>query len=383
MNLASDSYSSKLERLFQREAKWGLDALREVSKRYGEPHRQYKTVHIGGSNGKGSVATKIAKALEKEGYKTGLYTSPHLSCFRERIRINGQMISEDEVVRLLPDGEEGSFFELTTLLMFRWFAEQKVDYGVIEVGLGGRLDATNLILPEVATVTSISLEHTEILGSTLEEIAFEKGGIFKPGVPAVVGPRADFYPNADKVTGCFKNYDEENSAIARRVLEKLSISQSSIQYGLSFRPPCRFEQVRPQVILDVAHNPDGFNELTRSLKGTKVHVVLALSKTKDIETCLQIMNPFALSYIATEATNGRGLEAEELKQKIIASGFPASDVTAIKPPAMALQAALQKKGLVLVTGTFFIMADVRKHLGILEPHDIFNLNEREKNLPKR
>lgn len=366
MKHVSECYKHKLEELFSRDKKWGLETFKEVLTAYNHPEKQFKTLHIGGSNGKGSVATKIAKALEKEGYKTGLYTSPHISCFRERIQINGAKIPEEAVVRLLPDEKEGSFFELTTLLMFRWFAEEKVDWAVIEVGLGGRLDATNVISPELAVITSISFEHTEILGSSLTEIAYEKGGILKPQIPAIVGPRAAYYPQAEVVSGPFAHYDEENSAIAKRALEKLPISPAAIAYGLAQRPPCRFERLGTRIILDVAHNPDGMQELVRWLGTQKAHIVLAMSKNKDIDASLQILNQAALSYIATEAKNphhARALEATQLGQKIIASGFPQSKIEVIPSPQEALKAALQKSGLILVTGTFFIMDEIKKGMG--------------------
>lgn len=374
-NPISELYNRKIADLFFRFSRLSLSTMSQLAEKYGHPEKGFKSVHIAGSNGKGSVAVKMAKALEKEGYKIGLYTSPHISTFRERIQINSTLISEETVLRLLPDEAEGSFFELATLLAFRWFNEEKVDFAIIETGLGGRLDATNIIQPEIAIITSISLEHTEILGSTIEEIAAEKGGILKSGVPALIGPRAPAYPGAEQLTGSFDSFDEENSAIAKRALELLGISAPSIEWGLSHRPPCRFEKVGAQVILDVAHNPDGMRELVRCLKGEKVHIVLALSKTKDIPSCLKILNPFALSYTLTESPNGRTLSCFEIKRMLAETGFPESKVEALPNVEEALDQALLKKGTLLVTGTFFIMSAARRRF-FHEPLDFADTNER-------
>lgn len=305
---------------------------------------------------------KSPAPLKKEGFRCGLYTSPHLSCFRERIQINGQPIAEKEVERLLPPllelAPDTSFFEITTLLAFCYFAEKQVDWAVIEVGIGGRLDATNLIHPKLALITSISLEHTEILGPTLEEIAAEKGGILKPGVPAVIGPRAPPFPGAEKISGSFKTYDEENSATAKRGLELLGLSPAAIDYGLTFRPPCRAEWASERILLDVAHNPDGIQQLIRLLNGQKAHFVIAFSKTKDIASCLAILLPQALSFTLTEASNGRSFSPQELQKELLRQNCQIP-IDLISNPREATTFALQKEGLIVITGSFFIMADAK------------------------
>jgi len=162
---------------------------------YGNPHRKFKTIHVAGTNGKGSVSHMLAAIFQKAGYKTGLYTSPHLKDFRERIRINGEMIPEKEIMWWVKEFRknnklwkiEPSFFELTVALTFDYFARQKVDIAIIEVGLGGRLDSTNIISPELSIITNIGLDHTALLGDTLEKIATEKAGIIKPCVPVIAG----------------------------------------------------------------------------------------------------------------------------------------------------------------------------------------------------
>ncbi|HRX12897.1 MAG TPA: Mur ligase family protein, partial [Draconibacterium sp.] len=172
-----------------------LDNTLKLDKIFGHPHRRYKTVHIAGTNGKGSVSHVLAAVLQSAGYKTGLYTSPHLKDFRERIKINGEMISEDEVIQWVEDYPvknnlwelEPSFFELTATMAFDFFAKKEVDIAIIEVGLGGRLDSTNIITPEVSVITNIGLDHTNLLGETLEIIAAEKAGIIKMNIPTVIG----------------------------------------------------------------------------------------------------------------------------------------------------------------------------------------------------
>ena len=222
-----------------------FDAMQRLDEKLGQPHTHFKSIHVGGTNGKGSVAMKIAKSLEAEGLKVGLYTSPHIADFRERILVNGEMIEKGAVARLLKTlffliEDTHSFFDLLTAMAFLYFKEKKVDWAVIEVGLGGRLDATNIIRPEAVAITSIGLDHVHILGNTLEAIAKEKGAIAKPGVPFIVGPSAaPFYPHALAV-GRAPFYDLENQLVARAVLEKLGFSDRAIVQGLNARPACPF-----------------------------------------------------------------------------------------------------------------------------------------------
>ena len=173
--------------------KEGLYNTKELDRHFGHPHRKFKSIHVAGTNGKGSCSHTIAAILQAEGYKVGLYTSPHLVDFRERIRINGKCVSEEYVIDFVEKEREffeplhPSFFELTTALAFKYFAEEAVDYAVIEVGLGGRLDCTNIISPELAIITNISFDHTQFLGDTLAKIATEKAGVIKPETPVIIG----------------------------------------------------------------------------------------------------------------------------------------------------------------------------------------------------
>lgn len=333
------------EALEIKEMKLGLDRMRIFDAALGYPSRAFQSVHIAGTNGKGSVATKIASALPG---KVGLYTSPHIETYCERVRINGVMISEERgemLLRHIRDTlhEPPTYFELLTLLAFTYFAEEKVDTAVLEVGLGGRLDATNIVTPILSVITSIDLDHTQYLGKTLEAIAYEKGGIIKPGVPVVVGPRARYYPGAVEVTGDYAHYEEENQAIARTALRLLGIEKED----LSDVPPCRFEQ-HGNVILDVAHNPAGlqrtFERIAFTFPGKKVRAFVAFSADKDIEACLEIMRRHTVAYHFVRASHPR---------------------LHIPESALSFEEAFQlaqDDEMILICGTFFIMSEARAFL---------------------
>lgn len=383
MKSTSENYKTLVDKLFSINlfggAKFGLENMLRVAQAFGNPHNFFKSVHVAGTNGKGSVSLKIAEGLKKQG-RTGLFTSPHISSFRERIQIDGKLIEEEEVVELLPPLFQHmplTFFEITTLIAYLYFKD-KVKWAVIETGLGGRLDATNIITPELSVITSISLEHTEILGSTIDEIAFEKGGIIKNGVPLILGPRTppilekmarEKQAPCIKVKGLFKNYDEENSAIAKAALDFLKAPTDK----LSIRPRCRFE-IHGNTVLDVAHNPDGMKELLKMLDqhfgSESFHFVIALSKTKDIKSCLEILKPKARSFTFTEASNGRSEPAENLSRLIPGSTYYKEVKDAIFP----------REGITVITGSFFIMRDALLALGQKIEQDPYDMNERS--LPK-
>lgn len=322
------SYSGLLQKLLAINGRGEIENVRKIQRLLGFPDRQFASVHVAGTNGKGSVCIKMAGALQAAGFKTGLYTSPHLDCYRERIRINGEMIPEQEVEKGLTflfsllEGENtpATFFEITTLLAFRYFAQEKVDIAVIETGLGGRLDATNVIHPVLSVITSISLDHTEFLGNTIEAIAQEKGGIIKERVPVVIGPHVpldSIHPIArEKISPChqvrgyFKTFEEENCAIARAALESLpfQLSQQAIEEGLKKQQPCRFEVIEG-AILDVAHNPDGishlFDAIAHHYPDRPLRLLFGLSKSKDIEGCLKIIQEkLPISILSKQLTVG-------------------------------------------------------------------------------
>ncbi len=302
-----------------------LTCMRQMDVLLDHPHRAFKSIHVAGTNGKGSVVTKIAKALQEEGFKVGLYTSPHLVDVRERIQINEEHIPKEDFFRILKqlfdlDRYGLSFFDVLTHLAFVYFREKKVDFAVIETGLGGKFDATNIIEPEMAIITSIGFDHMHLLGNTLEEIAEEKRGIVKGNIPVVVGPSAaPFFPNAI-VSKSAPFFDLENQEIARSALRLLSISSKAIEKGLMARPLCRFQERivdDKKVILDVAHNKSGFEKLLEALfyfyPKEKYHFIVSFSKDKDWKACLDKILPYAASITAIESKKPR-LESASVLQ---------------------------------------------------------------------
>lgn len=381
--------------------KLGLHNMTRLNNLLGNPLKEFSSVHIAGSNGKGSVTTKIAKGLEIDHKKVGLYTSPHICTYRERIRVNGEMIPEKSVEKILnkiftlieQQYVFPTFFEITTMLAFLYFAEQQIDIAVLETGIGGRLDATNIVEPIITVITSISLEHTDLLGNTLEEIAYEKAGIIKPGIPLVIGPRAPFLEQVaiekkcpfKRVTGFFADFDEENRAIAKAALEYLETSREAVVYGLDAVPPCRFEIVPHHsipIILDVGHNPDGLEQLFLAIRqkfDQRIRVVFGLSKTKNISACLDILIKNCQAFHPVEAPNGRGASKQLLSDQLLEKGISTNNIfleeDLQKTIQDALSLAIKNKEILLVCGTFFIMCEVREALGIEEERDTIEMNE--------
>lgn len=383
--------------------KLGLDNVVQLNSILGNPSQNYSCIHVAGSNGKGSVVTKIATALQAEGHKVGLYTSPHICTFRERIRVNGQLIDEETAANFLHqiftiierENIPATFFEITTMIALLYFALKKVDYAVLETGLGGRLDATNIVNPILTILTSISLEHTEYLGNSLEEITKEKSGIIKPLVPVIIGPcvpmpivkqiakenDSPFF----QVTGHFEQYNDENNAIAKKALEFLNISEKSICEGLQAWPPCRMEKVQtdPIIILDVAHNPDGFERLFQALKmqyhHTPFRIVFGLSKNKDIEGCLHELKRHGTHFHLVEAPNGRGVEVPVLYNFMLHHHFSKDEISVDPDIRSTIKRALKEarvnKQILIICGSFFIMGEARAALGFHEPRDPIDVNE--------
>ncbi|CAM9889446.1 unnamed protein product, partial [Ectocarpus fasciculatus] len=273
-------YETLVRKLYQvnlfHPVKMGLTNITRLHEALGSPADGLPAVHIAGTNGKGSVALKMARSLQLGGLKTGLFVSPHVSCFRERVQVDGAYIPESSIEDILPrifdlcESQDipATFFEVTTALAFQHFRESGVDAIVVETGLGGRLDATNILNPAITVVTSVGLDHTKILGDTVEQIALEKAGIFKPGVPALVGDGCpidimkgvaesrgcpfhrwmDAFPEGSPAAGADGDYDEENARLAEaglillgRAHPDLCVNEDALRRGVSQRPPCRFE----------------------------------------------------------------------------------------------------------------------------------------------
>jgi dihydrofolate synthase/folylpolyglutamate synthase len=401
--------------------KLGLAPIRRMLAGLGNPQRRFRCVHIAGSNGKGSVASALAGILMKSGYRVGLYTSPHLVRFNERIRIDDREITDEDVVRLYrkvrraPFGRrEPTFFEFTTAMALAEFSRRKVDWAVIETGMGGRLDATNVILPELSVITNISLEHREYLGRTIPEIAFEKAGIIKPRKPVVSAARqaparaviretaaarsapvyflgGGFRTRRQRgggftyigirhvwrglATGLGGDYQVENAALALAACELLMdkaprITPESIRVGLAEnRWPGRLEVVceRPLVVFDGAHNLDAAKRLARHLSrsllsGRKLTLVVGILDDKPYAAMLKQLAPLARRIIVTRAKIGRALPPETLAREA-ARWCPRVRVT--PAVAEALRQAVESSAphdMTLVAGSLYVVGEAREAL---------------------
>lgn len=406
--------------------KEGLSNSLALDAHFGHPHRSYRTIHVAGTNGKGSCAHTLAAMLQHRGLKVGLYTSPHLTDFRERIRVNGVMMPEQYLVdfveseRAFFEPLHPSFFEITTALAFKFFADQGVDVAVIEVGLGGRLDCTNIITPVLSLITNISLDHTQFLGDTLEKIAAEKAGIIKPGVPVVIGEavpetRPIFTRRAAEagapvrfaedvpevltssldaeglrryVTRSFGELHGElagecqtrnaNSLLcAARVLRPLfGLTPEDVRYA--FRHVChatglqgRWQTLRrsPLVVCDTGHNPGGWQYLAQSLRQAcgqfaHVRIVFGMAADKDIRHVLALLPAQAVYYWATASVR-RAMDADLIRTA--AESFHLAG-NAYPTVAQAFQTALAQaspEDMVFVGGSNFVVADLLAQQGCL------------------
>jgi len=403
--------------------KFDLNRVREFMSLMGDPHLKYPTIHIAGTKGKGSICAMIATILSQRGLRVGLYTSPHLQEFTERIRINNREISKDEFVeiveRLKPYIKQVrniSTFEITTALAFQYFFENSVDIAVVEVGLGGRLDATNVVNPLVSVISTISKDHEKILGNTLEKIAVEKAGIIKENTPVVISkqkPRiknifneialkrnAPFYSVEDLLRYRFIHQDlkgqdfiilendnkqldvnlpllgphQLQNALAAYLAIKLisskkgfEISPQNIQKGFqNVTWPGRFEILseNPLLVVDSAHNPDSIKMLVKTIRslflGKKVIMVFGASEDKDIKGMLKVLLPETDIFISSQSTHPRAMNSTTILgmvKKIGRDGFAVSSVEqAIK---MAID-NYDSNSVILVTGSIFIVAAVRE-----------------------
>ncbi|MDR2809093.1 MAG: bifunctional folylpolyglutamate synthase/dihydrofolate synthase [Tannerellaceae bacterium] len=384
----------------------GLDTSIILDDYLGNPHRSYHSIHVGGTNGKGTVCHTLAAILQEAGYRVGLFTSPHLVDFRERIRVNGEMISKDYVVdfteshRSFFEPLKPSFFELTSAMAFAYFRSEKVDFAVIEVGLGGRLDSTNIITPILSVITSISLDHMQFLGNTLQEIAYEKAGIIKPGVPVVIGDMPD-----ESVYEVFKRKAEEANAPLFRAadpggLEKAAklrfspVQQLNAQTILSalhvlageLATPLPihaitggFKQVtertglhgrwevvsrRPFIVLDTGHNEGAWRFLSAQIEAAyrsrlckRLFLLIGFSEDKDIDAILALM-PQTAHYIFTQASLRRALPAETLAMKARTRNLEGSVCPSVGEALRLLKQIVTEDDFVFIGGSNFIVADI-------------------------
>ncbi len=388
----------------------------------GNPQQKYKTIHIAGTNGKGSTSHMLAAILQEAGYKTGLYTSPHIKNFRERIRVNGEMISEQFVVDFTERNKdivkkiEPSFFEMTVAMAFKYFAEQQVDFAVIETGLGGLLDSTNIITPILSIITNIGYDHQNILGNTLEEIATQKAGIIKENVPIVIGETLPETKPIFTETALSKKttiqFAEENfitsyidsegelllcnvQDISENVTEKLRcglsglyqaknictvlaavkelrklqivIPETALHSGIErvkeitgLRGRWEILQHHPTIIADVAHNKDGIqqviNQLNSNYPTTRLHFVLGFVRDKDVENVLALF-PDNAKYYFTNAHIPRALLHTELQEKAAQAGLAGECFETVNEAVNAAKKNAEDTDLIMICGSFFILAE--------------------------
>lgn len=402
--------------------KEGLDNTIALDRHLGSPHRLFQTVHVAGTNGKGSVSHTIAAALQYSGLKVGLYTSPHLVDFRERIRIDGVPVSQEFVTKFVNDNLEfleelhPSFFEVATAMAFSWFAMEKVDIAVIETGLGGRLDCTNIITPKLSVITNIGFDHMQFLGNTLESIAGEKAGIIKHGIPAVIGEdcpetRNVFQEKADmesapiifaqddckiisakfqtsgnviyetsyigKLEGCLAGFCQEKNANtilhAIDCLRKQGYEISDSDIRKAFSNVCkatglsgRWQQLgeHPLIICDTGHNSHGIRYTARQLEsimsadhfGT-MRIVMGMVGDKDIDNVLRLMPTNAVYYF-TQASVERAMNVNDFQHKASGHGLQGQAFSSVAEAFHAARKDASADDMIFIGGSTFVVADL-------------------------
>ena len=375
-----------------------LDNILTFTSALGNPQTKFKSLHIAGTNGKGSSSSMLASILQEAGYKVGLYTSPHLKDFRERIKIDGKEIPEDYVVNFISENKSFlekhslSFFEMTVGMAFSYFAEEKVDIAVIEVGLGGRFDSTNIITPEVSLITNISKDHTDILGDTLPKIAFEKAGIIKQNVPIVISEYQEetapiFTARAKEMKApiIFANhietslttdlqgaYQEKNIKGVIAVTELLihqgwDITPENIARGLlhvvhNTKLKGRWQTLGsyPTIVCDTGHNVGGLTYVMEQLKKqtyTHLHIVVGFVKEKDVNSVLELFPKEATYYFCSPAI-ARGLNVDTLKEIATTKGLQGERYSSVAEALNAAKAQALPTDFIFVGGSTFVVAEV-------------------------
>ena len=379
--------------------KEGLSNTHALDEHFGHPHRQFKTIHVAGTNGKGSCSHTLAAILQSAGYKVGLYTSPHLVDFRERIRINGQCISKEYVVDFVEQERSffeplhPSFFELTTAMAFKYFAEQAVDIAVIEVGLGGRLDCTNIITPVLSIITNISFDHTQFLGNTLAKIAGEKAGIIKKNVPVVIGETTpETLPVFQKKAaaksaplhlaeafGVAHDYDFELKGLYQQknkqtilcavncLKDVFTIPEEAIKKGMAH--VCELTgltgrwqtlQTRPLVICDTGHNVGGWQYLAEQIKAQTcktLRIVFGMVDDKDINTVMQLLPKQAVYYF-TQASSHRAIPVHKVQETATAHQLEGTTFSNVKDAYQQALSDAHPEDFIFVGGSSYLVADL-------------------------
>jgi len=362
-----------------------LGNMRVLLKKLNNPEKKLKYIHVAGTNGKGSVCAMLNSILTNAGYKVGMYTSPHLKKFNERIRINNKLISDKDIVkyylRIKRSVTNQTFFEITTAMAFLYFKEKKVEFVVLETGLGGRLDSTNVIKPLISIITNVGIEHTEYLGDKIEKIAYEKAGIIKENVPVVTASRgialatikkisnkknSKLYTISKKTTD-YKislkgEFQKQNASIAIKTIAILKnnyilkINRKNKTNGLkNTKWPGRFQFISKNILIDCAHNPNGFITLFKELKNinfNKLIIIVGFSNDKDIKTIAKMIKTDKV--ILTKSNNERAVEPKTIKKYF-------NKPIIINDPKKALIYAKNigtKKDLILITGSIFLVGEL-------------------------
>lgn len=370
-----------------------------LAKHLKNPQHQFKSIHVAGTNGKGSTSHMLASIFQEAGYKVGLYTSPHLKDFRERIKINGKFISKQFVIGFVQRNKSFfethnlSFFEMTVGMAFDYFSKQKVDIAIIEVGLGGRLDSTNIITPLVSVITNIGFDHMQFLGNTLEQIAFEKAGIIKTNIPVVVGEtqketKPVFIEVANKNNANITFADYEVSEILEsdlkgtyqfhniktviQTLKKVpngyfNISNKHIKSGLlnvtkntGLRGRWETLQQHPKIICDTAHNKEGLSYVIKQLAEENfqnLHMVFGVVNDKDVNSILPLMPKQALYYFCKPNIE-RGLDAEKLKQIFNDYGLKGNAFSSVEEALLEAKSKADPNDLIYIGGSTFVVAEI-------------------------
>jgi dihydrofolate synthase/folylpolyglutamate synthase len=376
-----------------------LSQTLKLAKYLSHPENKFKSVHVGGTNGKGSTAHMLASVLQEAGYKVGLYTSPHLKDYRERIRINGVMINKKSVVDFVAKNKSFfednslSFFEMSVGMAFDFFVQEQVDIAVVEVGLGGRLDSTNILSPEVSVITNIGLDHTQFLGTTLESIAGEKAGIIKSNTPIVIGEtqleienvfiekaskeQAPLYFADQLIKEIYPfslkgEYQIKNIRTVLQIIDilnngKFVISKEAVQLGLlkikentGIRGRWEVLGSSPKIICDTAHNKNGLCLVFKQLLNEKfqdLHIVLGMVNDKDIGSLIEFF-PKGAKYYFCKPNIPRGLEATQLAEVFIENGFSGCVYLSVNEALIAAKQSASQDDVIYVGGSTFVVAEI-------------------------
>ncbi|WP_086478516.1 MULTISPECIES: bifunctional folylpolyglutamate synthase/dihydrofolate synthase [Arenibacter] len=374
-----------------------LDNIRSFTEFLGNPERKFKSIHVGGTNGKGSSSHMLSSILQEAGYKTGLYTSPHLKDFRERIKVDGKLVPEEYVVNFIKknkvflEAHKLSFFEMTVGMAFQYFQSEEVDIAIIEVGMGGRLDSTNIIIPEVSLITNIGYDHVEVLGDTIQKIAYEKAGIIKPGVPVVISElqeetavvfsevaqdmgskivfASEVVPSTYKTSllGGYQSKNVKGVVAAIKELKGFSITESNIVNGLDkvsvntgLMGKWHVLGENPLVVCDTAHNTEGLTivlDQIKKQKADKLHMVLGFVKEKDLEQIFPLF-PKNAQYYFCRPNIPRGLAVAALKERAVACGLKGEAYASVAEAFESAKKSADKADFIFVGGSTFVVAEI-------------------------